>query len=218
MEPPSSKVASKDRVEAGSVNIPIGKAPASASSIPKDPHEIATKLVDEFNSFLSKDDYASLANLFLEDGYWRDHLALSWDLHTLHGGDRIKDFLEEGTRLVKIGIDSSTLFKAPHFGPIDGFGDAHGIEFFINVTTKLGSGRGVVRLAEDGGQWKIFTLFTSLEELKGYEEPVYHRRSAGVEHGGKAERNNWLERRTAESSYDDRSPTVLIIGKPTRIY
>jgi hypothetical protein len=210
-----SKVLSRDRVEPGSVNIPVGKVPPSATSTSVDQSEVAAKLIGQFNEYLAKKDYSSLANLFLENGYWRDHLALSWDLHTLQGRGRIRAFLTEGARLTNIDIDTSTAFRAPHFGPIDGFGDVQGIEFFISVTNEIGTGRGVVRLAESHGHWKIFTLFTALHELKGHEEPVYHRRSAGVEHGGKADRKNWLDRRVAESSFEETSPTVLILGRLT---
>lgn len=211
-EPPETKQFSKDRVEPGSVNIPVGKPPPNASSTSSNPSEVASNLIDRFNHFLSKKDYSALANLFIENGYWRDHLALSWDLRTLHGRDQIKGFLNEGARITKIDIDTSSEFRAPHFGAIDGFGDVQGIEFFVNVTTELGTGRGVVRLAENQGQWKISTLYTALHELKGHEEPVRHRRTAGVEHGGKADRKNWLERRSAEGNYEETSPTVLILG------
>src|ERR1700688_4738008 len=36
-------------------------------------------------SALAKADSAALRRLFLPDGYWRDHLALTWDFRTFGG-------------------------------------------------------------------------------------------------------------------------------------
>lgn len=209
---PPQAIKSRDRVEPGSVNIPVGKWPKTAQSAPRDAALIAGQLVDTFNQALNTKNYQAISNLFLDDGYWRDHLALTWDLHTLKGRDKILSFLGDRCRLLKIDVDSSSAFRAPHFGSIDGTGDVKGIEFFVTLTTTLGAGQGVARLAEKDGQWKIFTLFTRLSELNQHEEAVGHRRTKGVEHGGKADRKNWLERRVADADFETREPAVVIIG------
>ena len=165
-----------------------------------------------FRSLANK-DYHGIANLFLQDGYWRDHLALSWDLRTLKGGSDILAFLDKNCPLDTVRLDTSSAFRAPVFGPIDGWGDVKGVQFFITFDTNIGNGQGVVRLAEEDGQWRIFTLFTSLRELKGYEEPVNNRRTKGVEHGVYPDRNNWADGRRAEANFEDKNPAVIIIGK-----
>jgi hypothetical protein len=142
-EQSANVIPSRDRVEVGSVNIPVGSFPGSASSIPSNPGAIATRLVSQFNESLSKRQFSDTARLFLPGGYWRDHLALSWDLHTLKGREQIQTFLDGESRLTNVEIDSSTPFRAAHFGPIDGFGDVNGIEFFIKLETEIGRGRGV---------------------------------------------------------------------------
>lgn len=207
-------VPSRDRVEPGSVNIPVGQPPTTSSTPPASVDEVATTVVDNLNKALQAKDHQGIAQLFLENSYWRDHLALSWDLHTLKGRDRISSFLSsEGIRLTKLEIDRSSPLRAPHFGPIDGgIGEAKGVEFFVTFITEVGKGQGVARLAEKDGQWKIFTLFTSLRELTGREERLNHRRPKGVEHGGRPDRKNWQERRTAEANLEGKDPTVLIIG------
>ncbi|KFY52290.1 hypothetical protein V496_08552 [Pseudogymnoascus sp. VKM F-4515 (FW-2607)] len=206
------QVPSHERVEPGSVNIPLGRFPASASSIPSDPEKISDCLIATLNQHLTNKDSVSIAGLFLQDGYWRDHLALTWDLHTLKGRESITKFLSEGHRLIKIEIDKSSTYRAPHVGPIDGFGDVTGIEFFVLVETDIGSGRGVARLAEEDGQWRIFTLYTALQELRGFEEPLNNRRTKGAEHGGRADRKNWAEKRAADANFEDKDPAVLIVG------
>ncbi|KIW49561.1 hypothetical protein PV05_11229 [Exophiala xenobiotica] len=177
---------SKDRCEPGSVNIPLCKWPKTAETTSSDPNEIATKIVDAFNSSLNNGDTKAIANLFLEDGYWRDHLGIE--------------------------IDKSTPYRSPQFGAFDGTGDVKGVQFFFNFTSKTGVGQGLARLAEKDGQWKIFTFFTTLRDIKGHEEATYHRRPKGVEHGGKPDRKNWQERRTAAINFQGKEPTVLIVG------
>jgi hypothetical protein len=69
-------------------------------------------------------------------------------------------------------------------------GSVRGIQFFTIVTTQFGSGRGIVRLVRESGQWKIWTFFTSIEELKGHEEVLGPNRANGVQHGAQAGRKN----------------------------
>jgi hypothetical protein len=213
--PPQTNVPSKDRVEPDSVNIPVGNLPPAVTSEPAgSPDEIATGIVNALNKALGEKDHSAVSRLFIEHGYWRDHLGLSWDYHTFKGRDRIAQFLANGIRLSKVDVDQSTNFRAPHFGWIDGgIGEVKGVEFFITFTSTVGSGQGVARLAqEQDGQWRFFTLFTSLRELTGHEENLNTRRPQGVEHGGKPDRKNWQERRDAESDLDEKDPRVLIIG------
>jgi hypothetical protein len=63
------------------------------------------------------------------------------------------------------------------------------------------------------GVWKVWTLFTKLEEIKGAEESTGGRRGWGVEHGGLAGRRNWAERRKEEGEFREKGPEVLVIGE-----
>lgn len=204
---------SKDRCEPGSVNIPLCKWPKTAESTAVDPDAIAVKIVDLINTALKNGDTKAIADLFLEDGYWRDHLAMSWDLRTLKGRDKITTFLADGCPLNVIELDKSTSYRSPQLGAFDGTGDVKGIQFFFNFTSKVGAGQGVCRLAERDGSWKIFTFFTTLRQIEGHQEGVNHRRPKGVEHGGKPDRKNWQERRQADIDFESRDPVVLVLGK-----
>jgi len=207
------------RSEPGSVNIPLAKFPATSRATVLDADKIATDFVGTFNKALSERDYRAVSDLFVEEGFWRDHLALSWAFRTVRGPKSILDFLQhcagsrDGFRLKSITIDRSSTVRAPQVAPMDGAGDVSGIQFVFKLETVIGSGEGVARLVEQRSGWKIFSLYTSLQELKGHEEAVYHRRSQGVDHGGKPGRKNWAERRTLEAGYGDGSePSVLIVG------
>jgi cation diffusion facilitator CzcD-associated flavoprotein CzcO len=207
-----NSIPSSERPEYGSVNIPLGEYPATSKNESVDANKVADEIVSKFNDALSHKNNEAISNLFLQEkSYWRDHLALTWDFHTAKGSQNIKKLLDEAkVQLTKIELDRSSPFRAPKFGPIDAWGDVKGISFFIKFDTNVGRGEGVVNVAEQDGQWKLFTVYTALQELKGHEEPVSHRRTRGVKHGGDPLRKNWKERRDAEK--EDIDPKVLIIG------
>ncbi|PKS07410.1 hypothetical protein jhhlp_006013 [Lomentospora prolificans] len=213
-------VPSRLRTVPGSVNIPVAKFPTTPNkTAPADVSKIAADLVSSFNEAVESGDYQAIADLFVENGFWRDHFALTWNFRTVNGPSNIASFLKEaaksrdGFRLKKIEIDNSSKTRAPTFTAIDGPGETFGIQTFLNVDTAIGKGRGITRFVEVGGKWKIFTLYTSLRELNGHEEGTYHNRPAGVEHGGKPGRKNWAERRAAAADFDDGSePAVFILG------
>jgi cation diffusion facilitator CzcD-associated flavoprotein CzcO len=205
-------IASSERPEYGSVNLALGEYPATSTNESVDPDKVAKEIISKFSSALANNDHDAAANLFLEDkSYWRDHLALTWDFRTSKGRSNIKKSLDEAkVKLTKVEVDGSSAFRAPKFGPIDAWGDVKGISFYIKFENEIGRGEGIVNLAEQDGEWKLFTIYTALQELKGFEEPVNHRRTRGVKHGGDPLRKNWKERRDAEKEGID--PKVLIIG------
>ncbi|RYP51896.1 hypothetical protein DL768_002864 [Monosporascus sp. mg162] len=195
-------VPSSERVVPGSVNIPIAEWPATMTSKSVDAREVASKIISDFNQSLEQKDHKAIADLFVENGYWRDHLGLTWDLRTAKGKGKIVTFLENGHHLLKVDLDESSPSYAPQVASLRLDGSVKGIQFFTTVTTQHGSGRGVVRLVEDAGQWKIWTFFTSTDELSGHEEPLGPNRASGVQHGALAGRKNWLDRREEECNFE----------------
>ncbi|CAJ2501853.1 Uu.00g047060.m01.CDS01 [Anthostomella pinea] len=215
MSTAADQVPSSQRVVPGSVNIPIASWPASTCDTNEETANaitVSSEVVDSLNQSLQGGDYKAVADLFLEDGYWRDHLGMTWDLRTAKGREKIVDLLSQGHHLAKVDIDHSAPNHGPRVVPLRHDGSVEGIQFFTIVTTKVGSGRGVVRLVQKSGEWKIWTFFTSMDELARHEEALGPNRANGVQHGAQAGRKNWLERRAAESNFEDWEPTVLIIG------
>lgn len=204
------------QVAPGSVNIPIATYPSPAKSNPSDVSKIAAQIAASINGALSHKDYRAISNLFVDGGFWRDHLALTWEFRTVQGPTAILGFLEkagassDGFRLTKVEVDDSAPHRAPKVIPA---GSGPGVHFFIRVETALGTGQGLVHAVEQDGAWKLFTLYTSLRELKGHEEQTYSRRPVGVEHGDIPGRTNWADRRKLASEYKDGSePAVFILG------
>jgi hypothetical protein len=202
-------IPSHERPEPGSINIPLGKFPETSSTTPPDPSTIASKTITSLNTALTDPNKSALKTLFLENSYWRDHLALTWDFRTIHGAEKITEYAIAHSKGLSFEIDDSSPLKAPHTGPIDAFGEVHGIEFFVKIAAPNGLAHGVIRLAEENGEWKIFTVFTSL--VQGGKAEV--KREDGVQHGEVKGRKNWADRRTEESEYADHSPAVLVVGR-----
>jgi putative flavoprotein involved in K+ transport len=157
--------------------------------------------LSSFEDALARGDAEAASELFLENSYWRDLVALTWNLKTVEGPEGVKDMLE------------ATLASArPRgFATTDEPTEADGVtEGWFEFETETGRGHGILRL-RDGKAW---TLLTALRELKGFEEPRGAARPHGVEHGAARDRETWLEarRREAEELGYTRQPYVVIIG------
>ena len=55
-----------------------------------DAERIAQEWLSDFGAALDRRDVDAAARLFAADGWWRDLLALTWDLRSLHGADAIR--------------------------------------------------------------------------------------------------------------------------------
>lgn len=212
-------IPSYNRVEPGSNQLKPASYPDTGVISSVDANAVATGWVDEFNRALSSQDPSAVKQLFLQGSCWRDQLGLSWDYHSLYGPDKIVSFLKSapnGSRVISINIDSSNATRKPSIAAVDFKGKVNGVTSFLTVETDVGKGRGLVRLlqdTQDNNNWKAFTLFTAMHELKGHEETIGSNRPHGVDHGGHPGRKNWQERRVATENYEgDLEPTVLILG------
>jgi hypothetical protein len=220
IQTPLSDIPSSDRVEPGSFPLRLANLPES--SLPKsiDPKAIASEYISRFNKTIRSADASSLKTLFCQESYWRDHLCLTWDFHTLHGPDKIHDLIckTNGSRLHSLSLDTSSELRSPKATAVGDDGKTNIVQAFLDVETDVGRGKGVVRLVYDG-EWKCFTLYTVLEELKGHEESIGKRRPYGVVHGERTDKRNWADRRKEEMEMEDGvEPAVLILGMFLRKY
>lgn len=210
-------VLSADRVEPGSYPLKLATLPLLPAPKLIDANSVATEWVHSFNKAISSLDVAAVADLFLAESYWRDQLCLSWDFHCLNGRDNVVSQLKsfhDGSRLKSLALDKSSKLRSPTASVFGADGKVHTVQAFLKVETDIGNGAGIVRLVQEQGSWKVFTLFTFLAELNGHEEMVGKKRPFGVQHGEHASRKNWLDRRKAEENFEEeQEPTVLILGK-----
>ncbi len=150
---------------------------------------------------LSRGDGEAAAELFGDDCYWRDLVALTWNIKTCEGKAEIAEMLKATLGAAKPG----SLKIEGEANEADGITDA-----WFTFETAVGRGKGHVRLI-DGKGW---TLLTSLQELKGHELPQGTHRPHGVEHGAFKGRKTWAEARKDELEglgYGDQ-PYCVIIG------
>ncbi|MCV2447198.1 flavin-containing monooxygenase [Paracoccus sp. DMF] len=161
-------------------------------------------VLDQLNTALDQNDVAAAAGLFATDSYWRDLVAVSWNLKTVEGPAGVADMLNRQlarTRPGNFQLQSGEI-PAEECGVITAW---------ITFETAAGRGWGLIRLKED----RIWTLLTALQELKGFEENRGKRRPMGAEHGAKKNRTTWKERRETEAAslgYDTQPYTVIVGG------
>ncbi|MEL7150642.1 MAG: NAD(P)/FAD-dependent oxidoreductase, partial [Pseudomonadota bacterium] len=157
--------------------------------------------LETFGQALESGDTEALKSLFAEECYWRDLVSFTWNIKTMEGRDAIADMAS-----ATLGDVHPTSWK------IDGEPSEGGgiTEAWITFETDAVHGRGHVRLNDDG----CWTLLTTAQELKGFEEKKGDRRDQGVAHGAFKDRETWAERREREAKelgYADQ-PYVVIIG------
>ena len=167
----------------------------------------------QFEEALTRPDDGLLKALFGKDSYWRDVLALSWNIQTINGADAI---LRELTALARSAAPSGFAVDPDRRAPRKVMrAGTNSIEAIFRFETRMGRGSGIVRLipdAADGNKLKAWTLLTELGELKGFEEQLGAQRPRGSAYSRDFRGPNWLDLRNASAGYADRDPTVLVIG------
>jgi len=167
----------------------------------------------QFETALARPDGPLLKTLFHPDSYWRDVLALSWNLQTINGADAIlKELAERAATASPRGFAIDPGRAAPRRVSRAGTGT---IEAIFKFETACGRGSGILRLlpdAGDGGRLKAWTLLTAIDELKGFEEQIGGLRPRGQAYSRDFRGPNWLDLRQAAAQYADHDPVVLVIG------
>ena len=161
----------------------------------------AARWLAKLDRALAQSDIAAAVALFGDKCYWRDLVAFTWNMATMESRDEVRDMLV--TTLTEIRPSGWALTEPAT--EKDGI-----VEGWFCFETAVGRGRGIFRL-KDGRCW---TLLTTLQELKGFEEKAGPRREMGVQHGAVKDRKTWLETRRDEEArlgYTEQ-PYCLIIG------
>ena len=166
-----------------------------------------------FRYTLTESDLQRLAGLFHSESYWRDVLALTWNIQTLCGAEIISDAISDRSK--DAGLSNIQLEMADMPPRQVTRVETETIEAFFIFETSVGCGRGIVRLCPDsvdGGRYKAWTILTALEELVGYEEAIGANRPMGQSYSRDFQGRNWLDEREEAEAYKDRDPTVLVVG------
>jgi thioredoxin reductase len=167
----------------------------------------------QFERALAAPDEILLKPLFHPDSHWRDVLALTWHIRTVDGSAAIlKELKAHAGRARPTRFRIAPNRTAPRQVTRAG---TNAIEAIFTFETVEGRGSGVLRLIPDaanGNTLKAWTLLTTLDELKGFEEQVGRSRPQGKAYSRDFRGPNWLDVRTAAAEYSDRDPDVLVVG------
>jgi putative flavoprotein involved in K+ transport len=174
---------------------------AGEDMLDKTPTLQAAAWLGSFAAALDKGDIDTAASRFLDDCYWRDLLAFTWNIKTFEGRPAIRDMLAAtlpATRPSNWRIAGEATAK-------DGT-----IEAWFTFETAVARGEGMLRL-RDG---RCRTFFTAVGELKGFEERKGPGRPLGVTHRADRNRETWSEARRREEAAlgSTEQPYCLVVG------
>ncbi|KAF8510816.1 hypothetical protein BU17DRAFT_55151 [Hysterangium stoloniferum] len=170
------------------------------------PYQVAAIWLNEFSQAVASGKSDAVTRLILDDGFWRDMLALTWDFRTIRGTPSIRNLLEARLAVAKITNVrlSDDRDKQPSIFDADGI---FWIQSFFDFETSTGTCSGIFRIVPTAnGPWKAHTIYTNLEVLKGSPYKVGPNRSGESNHG------QWVEQRSREIAFKDSDPKVVIIG------
>ncbi|TMS51290.1 NAD(P)/FAD-dependent oxidoreductase [Mycobacterium sp. DBP42] len=169
------------------------------------PQERVDAWLADFESALADRDVARVVGKFAIDSFWRDLVAFTWNLKTVEGREGIADMLT-----ARLHDTDPCRFRMAET-PTEEFDGEHVVtSAFIEFETAVGRGKGHLRLRDELG----WTLLTTLQELKGHEEPKGASRPLGAVHGSDPDRRSWAEKRLDEDltlGYTEQ-PYIVVIG------
>jgi cation diffusion facilitator CzcD-associated flavoprotein CzcO len=168
--------------------------------------------LDAFSAAIESRKPADFADLFVDDGYWKDVLAFTGGYRTHSGRAEIEvAWSEQVGRVLPSNLRESSGRTAPRRVRRSA---KDLIEGYLDLDTVHGHVTAFVRLIDSGSteMSKAWILLTTLQSLHGHEEKIGARRPSGVEYSQNFVGDNWLDQRIAEQRFDDREPEVLVVG------
>jgi cation diffusion facilitator CzcD-associated flavoprotein CzcO len=170
----------------------------------------AQRWLSDFAATLASGDGNTVAALFADECYWRDILAFGWDLRTTTGAAAIAGRL---TPALKTAQPRNVQIASGRTPPrtVTRAGTTC-LEVIFTFETMVGPCNGVVRLVTDSGYPRAWTLMTTLDEIRGHEDPANGKRWQNVDWKRNFGGENWADRRRKAAAFADRDPAVLVVG------
>lgn len=186
-------------------------------SSPPNAWRVAQEWLSKLEATFASGNFTQLEDLFNEDSWWRDILALQWEFRTIHGREAIQGFLNENNKpgtLSSLRLQESGKFQ-PQLETVDKETGFAWISSMFHFETSLGKGSGVLRLTQERpGVWKAFAVYTALQDLKSFDEPLNEKRWYGTIDSmpGGLSKGTWIERRKRQQEFAESDPEVLVVG------
>ncbi|EPQ61348.1 flavin-containing monooxygenase, partial [Gloeophyllum trabeum ATCC 11539] len=169
---------------------------------------IARDWLEEFGRYMESCDVEGVLSLLVDDAFWRDILAMTWDFRTFQSKSRIKRFLQDrltASQCSSFELNATTVkLETP-------YPDLAWVQGLFTFDVVDGRASGVFRLvpvptSSGDIQWKAHSVLTNLEDLKGFPEKIGPLRDQLPNHG------KWLDKRRREIEFIDQDPKVIIVG------
>ncbi len=163
--------------------------------------------LDDFGAALASGEAARIAALFAADCHWRDILAFTWDLRHTSGAA-----VHRGAHGVRPRANG-----AARVGACPGPHRRHGMSYGQasrrskrSSSSRLPSGAATASCAScpKAAGSAPGRLMTTLDEIRGHEDPANGRRWQDVDWNRNFGGENWLDRRKRAQAYADRDPAV----------
>ncbi|MCW2889876.1 MAG: hypothetical protein JWL58_6738, partial [Streptosporangiaceae bacterium] len=143
---------------------------AGVDTAEADAVEVFSTWLADFAGSMESADVKGVTRLVTDDCWWRDLLALTWDLGTFRGPDEVAAMLTTHLHRAALGAVSAVTEYAPrHQTPETG---EPWVEGFFTFETALAVGRGVARLRSVDGEWRAWSVMTGMEDIKGRERAL----------------------------------------------
>lgn len=171
--------------------------------------ELVNRWLAAFETALSARSESDLRDVFWSEVHWRDLMAFTWSIAPHDDPDvAIASLIK-----CQAGVEARNFRVAENRTPpsrVRRQGVAS-IEAFFSFETNAGRCSGILRLVADNPQ-KAWVLATTLDELKGHEEPINSRRPAGSAYSRNFGGENWSDIRAKKIAFEDREPAVVVVG------
>ena len=172
-----------------------------------DPAVVAQTWFQTFAENIQANNVDGILTQLVDDVFWRDILAFTWDFRTFFGSNRVKQFLVDrlsNTKLSNLQLDAKpATLQRP-------YPDIAWVQAFFTFSTAVGTGTGIFRLVPmPNGDWKAHAIFTNLESLHGFPELTYRLSLMKQE----SKHGTWEERwhRERECEGPDQQPVVIVV-------
>jgi hypothetical protein len=186
------------------LRVNITQSMPSSTVAELDPLQIATSWLSLLNDAFVSKDVNAISALFQPNGWLRDLLVFTWDWRSLHGRDKIANYLtshifDSEARDFKLDTEHGIHPSIQEMGPTIAVEAA----FTFNNTT--GNCRGLATLVQDeDSQWRAFIAFIMLDDIRGHEERkdvsyIYEERTT-----------TWKEIKDEQVVATERDPDVVI--------
>ena len=163
-----------------------------------------------FEAALAARDAAGIAALFHPEAQWRDILAFTWHFTPTGGREAVAARMAEAQGAIQAhGFHLPPDRRAPKAATRLGI---ESTEAIFGFKTAHGRGAGLLRLAPGEGGMQAWHISTTLEALEGWEEQIGDNRPTGAAYSRNFGGDNWADVRRKAAAYEDRDPTVLVIG------